>query len=78
MSHGFCRSLYTDTCIGEFCFIGSNAIIMAGINIVNNVIIGSGAVVTKNVQFHCIVTGNHARTIKEHIQTRLYGQIIEM
>jgi acetyltransferase-like isoleucine patch superfamily enzyme len=77
LSHDFCRSLRVHTCIGEFCFIGADAIIMPGIKIGNNVIIGSGAIVTKNVQSNCIVVGNPARKIKENIQTRLYGQLIE-
>lgn len=77
MSHDFCRSLCTDTYIDEFCFIGANAIIMPGIKIGKHVIVGSGTVVTKNIPSHCIVVGNPARIIKEGIQTKLYGQLIQ-
>jgi acetyltransferase-like isoleucine patch superfamily enzyme len=48
---------------------------MAGIKIGNNVIVGSGAVVTKDVLSHCIVVGNPARIIKTNIQTELCGQL---
>jgi acetyltransferase-like isoleucine patch superfamily enzyme len=77
LSHDFCRSLRADTYIGEFCFIGANAIILAGVTVGNSVIVGSGTVVTKNVPPHCIVVGNPARIIKERIQTKLYGQLFE-
>jgi acetyltransferase-like isoleucine patch superfamily enzyme len=76
MSHDYCRALRVETYIGECCFIGANTIIMPGIKIGNNVIIGSGAVVTKDVTNNCIVVGNPANKIKENIQTKLYGQII--
>ncbi|MBD3796808.1 MAG: acyltransferase, partial [Campylobacterales bacterium] len=48
-SHDYARNLHIDTCIGKRCFIGANAIIMAGVTIGDEVIVGSGAVVTKDV-----------------------------
>lgn len=35
--------------IGSNCWIGSNVVILKGVNICNNVIIGAGAVVSKNI-----------------------------
>ena len=74
-SHDYCRSLHTDTYIGEYCFIGANAIIMPGVKIENHVIVGSGAVVTKEVPSNCIVAGNPAKLIREGIQTGKFGVI---
>ena len=75
-SHDYSRSLKKDTFIGRQCFIGSNAIIMCGISIGDNVVVGSGTVVTKDIPSNCIVAGNPARIIKSNIQTRKFGQII--
>jgi acetyltransferase-like isoleucine patch superfamily enzyme len=77
LSHDFCRSLYADTYIGEFCFIGANALIMAGVTIGNHVIVGSGTVVTKNVPPHCIIVGNPARIIKERIQQSYMDNLLK-
>lgn len=75
-SHDFSRNLHKDTYIGRRCFIGANAIIMCGINIGDEVIVGSGAIVTKDVPSHCIVAGNPARIIKDGIKTKKFGQLI--
>ena len=75
-THDYCRSLHIDTYIGEYCFIGANAIIMPGVNIGNNVIVGSGSVVTKDVPSNCIVAGNPAKVIREGVQTGKFGVII--
>lgn len=74
-THDFARNMHADTYIGKRCFIGANAIIMCGITIGDNVIIGSGSVVTKNVPSNCIVVGNPARIVKENIQTKKFGQL---
>lgn len=75
-SHDFSRSVYRDTYIGKKCFIGANAIIMPGIKIGDEVIVGSGAIVTKNVPSNCIVAGNPAKVIKTNIKTQKYGKLI--
>ena len=75
-SHDFSRALRTNTHIGERCFIGANAIVMAGINIGDEVIVGSGSVVTKDIPSNCIVAGNPATILKENIKTKRYGQIL--
>ncbi|PHR17390.1 MAG: hypothetical protein COA41_12290 [Sphingopyxis sp.] len=36
--------------IGDNCWIGSNCIILKGVNICNNVLVGAGAIVTKNIE----------------------------
>jgi len=55
------------TSIGSRCFIDNHAIIMPGITIGDDVIVGTGAVVTKDVQSNSIVAGNPARIIRTGI-----------
>lgn len=74
-SHDFSRNLHVNTYIGKRCFIGANSIIMPGIHISDNVIVGAGAVVTKDVPSGCIVAGNPAKIIRENIKTKKYGAI---
>jgi acetyltransferase-like isoleucine patch superfamily enzyme len=50
--------------IGENCWIGENAIILPGVQIGNNAVVGAGAVVTKDVPAFAIVAGNPARIIR--------------
>ena len=74
-AHDYSRGLHEDTFIGKRCFIGANAIIMCGVRIGDEVIVGSGAVVTKDVPSHTIVAGNPARIIREGIRTKKFGQL---
>lgn len=77
LAHDFARLTgRLNTKIGKRCFIGVNAIIMPGITIGDEVIVGAGAVVTKDVPSHCIVAGNPAKIIKEGIKTGRYGHLI--
>ncbi len=46
--------------IGNNCVFGCNCVVLGGITIGNNVIVGAGAVVTKNVPDNSVVTGNPA------------------
>ena len=45
--------------------IGANATILPGVIINNNVIVGSGSVVTKTVEEGIVIIGNPAKIIKE-------------
>ena len=76
LSHDFIKDIKTDTKIGKRCFIGANAIIMPGVTIGDSVIVGSGAVVTKDVPSGCIVAGNPARVIRDNIKTTKFGKLI--
>ena len=76
-SHDFTRALHSDTYIGKRCFIGANAIVMCGVKIGDEVIVGAGAVVTKDVPSNCIVAGNPAKIIRTGIKTRKFGQLIQ-
>lgn len=75
LAHDHCRHLKADTYIGSDCVIGINAIVMPGLRIGNQCIIG-GSVVTKDVPDHCIAVGNPAKVIKTGIKVH-NGQIIE-
>lgn len=76
LTHDYCRSLYKKTSIGKQCFIGARAIILPGVSIGDHVIVGAGSVVTKDVPSHCIVAGNPAKVIKEHIMTTKFGKLV--
>ncbi|MBN2669257.1 MAG: acyltransferase [Bacteroidales bacterium] len=65
---------YVDTKIGDNVFIGTHAIIMPGITIGNNCIIGAGSVVTKDVGDFSIVAGNPAKLIRTDNTIGEYGQ----
>jgi len=72
LSHDHCKRvnnqpLLVDTIIGERCFIAVGSTILPGVSIGNEVIVGAGAVVTKNVPSNVIVAGNPARIIRENI-----------
>ena len=51
--------------IGKRVWIGGGAIIMSGINIGDDAVIGAGAVVTKNVAAKTVVAGNPAKLIRQ-------------
>ena len=74
LSHEHCKRVgdnqpyLTDTYIGNKCFIGINAIILPGITIGDEVIVGAGAVVTKDVPSNCVVAGNLAKIIRAGIK----------
>ena len=77
-SHDYSKDLKTDTFIGKRCFIGANAIIMPGIKIGDEVIVGAGSVVTKDVEANTIVAGNPAKILKTGIRTKKYGRQISI
>lgn len=49
--------------IGDWCYIGTNALIMPGVTIGDNVLVGAGSIVTKSVPNNSVVAGNPARVI---------------
>ena len=49
--------------VGDYVYIGSNALIMPGVTIGNNVLVAAGSVVTKSVPSGVVVAGNPARIV---------------
>jgi acetyltransferase-like isoleucine patch superfamily enzyme len=76
LSHDYTRSISAKTQVGRNCLIGVNAIIMPGIAIGDEVVVGAGAVVTRDVPNNSLVLGNPAQVVG-HIRTSAYGRIIE-
>lgn len=60
------RYLYNKVVIGDNVFIGVNSIIMPGVQIENNVVVGCGSVVTKSIPSDTVVAGNPARKIQSY------------
>lgn len=50
--------------IGDNCWIGGNSVICPGVHIGNNVVIGAGSVVTKDIPDWSIAAGNPCRVIR--------------
>lgn len=68
LSHDHVRSQWNlHTRIGAKCFIGNHTVILPGISIGNEVVIGAGSVVTKNIPSRCIAAGNPAKIIRTDI-----------
>lgn len=70
LAHDDCRRIKTNTKIGRDCLIGVRSIIMPGVTIGDSVLVGAGAVVTKDVPPNSMVVGNPARVIKEGIRLK--------
>lgn len=66
--------------MGNDCFLGNNSVILPGITLGSQTIVGAGSVVTKDVPDDSVVAGNPARLIcslqdyaqKIEVQTRQY------
>lgn len=50
--------------VGNYVYIGNNAIILPGVNIGNNVVIGAGAIVSSDIPDNSVAVGVPARVIK--------------
>jgi acetyltransferase-like isoleucine patch superfamily enzyme len=51
--------------VGEHTWLGANAIVLPGIKIGNNCIVGAGSVVTKSFPDNCVIAGNPAKIIRQ-------------
>lgn len=67
-----------DTVVGNDVWIGSEAMIMPGVQIGDGAVIGSRAVVTKDVEPYAIVGGNPAKIIKKRFHEEHIRLLLEM
>lgn len=52
--------------IGDYCWIGMNAVILPGVKLGSHTIVGAGSVVTKSFEEgYCVIAGNPAKKIKD-------------
>lgn len=51
--------------IGKNCWIGAGALIMPGVTIGDNTVIGAGSVVTKDIPANVVAVGNPCRVMRE-------------
>ena len=76
LSHDHCKRsgkgitgpLLMDTYIGNRCFIATRSLILGGVRIGDECIVGAGSVVTKDVPDNAIVAGNPAKIIRTGIK----------
>ncbi|UXN75402.1 type B chloramphenicol O-acetyltransferase [Devosia sp. A8/3-2] len=67
-----------DTIIGNDVWIGTEAIIMPGISIGHGAVIGTRALVTKDVEPYAIVGGNPAKLIRKRFSDEHIAMLLEM
>lgn len=77
LTHDRTRGLYLHTRIGRNCFIGGRSLIMPGVVIGDNCVVGAGSVVTRDVPPNSAVAGNPARVIRSGIAVGRYGRFID-
>jgi chloramphenicol O-acetyltransferase type B len=75
-SNGFLAA--GDTVIGNDVWIGSEAIIMAGVTVGHGAVIGTRALVTKDVEPYTIVGGNPAKPIRKRFDEQQIAMLLEM
>lgn len=67
-----------DTVVGSDVWIGAEAMIMPGIRIGHGAVIGSRALVTKDVEPYTIIGGNPAKPIRKRFSDEEIAMLLEM
>lgn len=67
-----------DTIIGKDVWMGTDTVIMPGINIGDGAIIAAKSVITKDVEPYTIVGGNPAQKIKERFPEQIINKLLEI
>lgn len=60
---------YAPVVIGDYVFVGANAVILPGVHIGHHSTIGSGAVVTKDVSPHSVAVGVPAHVLRNNTKS---------
>ncbi len=54
-----------DVVLGKKCWVGMNSVILPGVRLGDNTVVGAGSVVTKSFpEGHCVIVGNPARKLR--------------
>jgi chloramphenicol O-acetyltransferase type B len=67
-----------DTVVGNDVWIGAEAMIMPGVRIGHGAIVGSRAVVTRDVEPYTVVVGNPARSIRKRFSDEEIAMLLHM
>ncbi|MDY6783801.1 MAG: CatB-related O-acetyltransferase [Cyanobacteriota bacterium] len=67
-----------DTIVGNDVWLGYDSLIMPGVRIGDGAVIGTRAVVTKDVEPYTIVAGNPARPIRKRFDDEIVAFLLEM
>lgn len=63
---------YASIKIGDYCWIGMNSLVFAGVELGPSTIVGGGSVVTKSFpDGYCVIAGNPAKVIKKLDQDKV-------
>ncbi|MES2517137.1 MAG: CatB-related O-acetyltransferase [Bacteroidota bacterium] len=63
--------------VGDEVWLGTNALIMSGVNIGKGAIIAAGSIVTKDVSPYCIYGGNPAKLIKPRFSEEIVKELLD-
>lgn len=64
-SGGFCQTFAKPITIEDNVWIGGGAILLPGVTIGRNSVIGAGSVVSRSIPANCVAVGNPCRVIKQ-------------
>lgn len=67
-----------DTIVGNDVWFGTNAVIMPGVNIGDGAIIGTYAIIAKDVAPYSIVVGNPAKTVKKRFSDEIISELLKI
>ena len=62
---GICKTYALPVRINDGAWIGGGAIILPGVTIGKNSVIGAGSIVTHSIPDNCVAVGNPCRVIKQ-------------
>ena len=65
-SFAFCKTQTAPVIVGNHCWIGGGAILLPGVTIGDNVTIGAGSVVTRDIPSNTVAWGNPCRVMREN------------
>ena len=69
-SFAFCKTITGPVKIGNNCWIGGGAILLPGVTIGDNVVIGAGSVVTKDIPSNTVAAGNPCHILRSNISRK--------